>query len=106
MPALGLQRRYITLCAGEGSGKSNAKPQIIDSSNEPHSLDLWDFTLAVNLTGTFNLTRLALKHMVNVPPEESTDGERGIIIFVASSTVVSSTLHFHSRVPFLIFAIN
>ncbi|RXW23659.1 hypothetical protein EST38_g2213 [Candolleomyces aberdarensis] len=59
--------------------------KIIDSHNEPHSLDLWDFAIAVNLTGTFNLTRLALKHLVKVAPEEGPDGERGVIIFVASA---------------------
>lgn len=64
--------------------------QIIDSHNQPHSLDLWDFALAVNLTGSFNLTRLALKHLVTVAPEEGTDGERGMIIFVASSAAVRS----------------
>ncbi|KAE9394843.1 3-hydroxyacyl-CoA dehydrogenase [Gymnopus androsaceus JB14] len=58
---------------------------IIDAQNEPHSLDLWDFVLAVNLTGTFNLTRLALKHMVHNQPEESIDGERGVVILVSSS---------------------
>jgi len=41
--------------------------------------------LAVNLTGTFNLTRLALKHMVHNQPEESIDGERGVVILVSSS---------------------
>ncbi|KAF7309519.1 3-hydroxy-acyl-CoA dehydrogenase [Mycena indigotica] len=59
--------------------------KIIDAFNEPHSLDLWDFTLAVNLTGSFNLTRLALKHLIKVAPEEGQDGERGVIIFVSSA---------------------
>ena len=69
--------------------------KIIDSHNEPHSLDLWDFAIAVNLTGTFNLTRLALKHLVKVAPEEGPDGERGVIIFVASAAAVR-TLFFMS----------
>lgn len=81
----------------------HVKRQIIDSNNNPLSLDLWDFTLAVNLTGTFNLTRLALKHLVTVPPE-GPDGERGIIILVASSVAVSppnmrSCLLFHIKSP-------
>jgi NAD(P)-dependent dehydrogenase (short-subunit alcohol dehydrogenase family) len=64
--------------------------KIIDSQNNPHDLGLWDFALAVNLTGSFNLTRLALKHLVNVPPEEDgADGERGVIIFVSSAAAVS-----------------
>ncbi|KAJ4470161.1 3-hydroxyacyl-CoA dehydrogenase [Lentinula aciculospora] len=67
-------------CAGVG-----VVAKIIDAQNEPHSLDLWDFVLAVNLTGTFNLTRLALKHMVHNEPEEGPDGERGVIVLVSSS---------------------
>jgi 3-hydroxyacyl-CoA dehydrogenase/3-hydroxy-2-methylbutyryl-CoA dehydrogenase len=61
--------------------------KIIDSHGNPHSLDLWDFTIAVNLTGTFNLTRLALPHLISVNPE-GPDGERGVIIFVSSSAAV------------------
>ena len=67
-------------CAGVGTAA-----KIIDSRGEPHSLDLWDFALAVNLTGSFNLTRLALKHLVKVDPEQGSDGERGVVIFVASA---------------------
>ncbi|KAK7033900.1 hypothetical protein VNI00_012524 [Paramarasmius palmivorus] len=59
--------------------------KMIDAHNQPHSLDLWDFVLAVNLTGSFNLTRLVLKHLVHVEPEPGKDGERGVIIFVSSS---------------------
>jgi 3-hydroxyacyl-CoA dehydrogenase / 3-hydroxy-2-methylbutyryl-CoA dehydrogenase len=53
----------------------------IAGQNEPlHSLDLWNFVLDVNLTGTFNPMRL--KHMVHNKP-----GERGIIALVSSSAV-------------------
>lgn len=41
----------------------------------------------VNLTGTFNLTRIACKHLVKIPPE-GPDGERGVIVMVASSAAV------------------
>jgi len=44
--------------------------------------------LAVNLTGSFNLTRLVLKHLVKVEQEEGVDGERGIVIFVSSAAAV------------------
>ncbi|KII95333.1 hypothetical protein PLICRDRAFT_34176 [Plicaturopsis crispa FD-325 SS-3] len=67
-------------CAGVGTAA-----KIIDAHNEPHSLDLWNFTIAVNLTGTFNLTRLALKHLVRVAPEDTADKERGVVVLVASS---------------------
>ncbi|TRM65423.1 3-hydroxy-acyl-CoA-dehydrogenase [Schizophyllum amplum] len=73
-------------CAGVGIAaklisvdKTGARPP------EPHSLDVWKFALNVNLTGTFNLTRLALKHLVRVAPEEGEDGERGVIVMVASA---------------------
>ena len=61
--------------------------QIIGSNGEPHSLDVWNFVLGINLTGTFNLTRIACKYLVKVPPE-GPDGERGLVIMVASSAAV------------------
>ncbi|KAL1748164.1 hypothetical protein HDZ31DRAFT_30270 [Schizophyllum fasciatum] len=72
-------------CAGVGIA---AKLITVDKSGmsppEPHSLDVWNFALNVNLTGTFNLTRLALQHLVYSPPEGE-DGERGVIVMVASA---------------------
>ncbi|THH08254.1 hypothetical protein EW145_g2825 [Phellinidium pouzarii] len=69
----------VVNCAGIATAA-----KIIDAHGNPHSLDLWNFAIAVNLTGTFNLSRLVCKHLINVPPEGA-DGERGIIIFAASS---------------------
>ncbi len=71
-------------CAGIGTSA-----KIIDANNEAHPLDVWDYTIAVNLTGTFNLTRLALKHLVKASPEIGPDGERGVIIMVSSAAAVS-----------------
>jgi len=70
----------VVNCAGVGVAS-----KIIDANNQPHDLDLWDFVLAVNLTGSFNLTRLALKHLIHVPPEDGEDGERGVVILVSSA---------------------
>lgn len=70
----------VVNCAGIGTAA-----KIIDTKKEPHALDLWDYVLAVNLTGTFNLTRLALKHLVDVASEEGGDGEKGVIIMVSSA---------------------
>lgn len=39
----------------------------------------------VNLTGSFNLTRLVLEHLIKVDPEPGSDGERGVVIFVSSA---------------------
>ncbi|KAJ7173480.1 3-hydroxy-acyl-CoA-dehydrogenase [Mycena filopes] len=70
-------------CAGVGTAG-----KIVDAHNEPHSLDLWNFTLAVNLTGSFNLTRLALRHLVKVAPEDGVDGERGVVVLVSSAAAL------------------
>ncbi|KAJ7708980.1 3-hydroxy-acyl-CoA-dehydrogenase [Mycena rosella] len=67
-------------CAGVGTAA-----KMIDAHNRPHPLDLWNFTVAVNLTGTFNLTRLVLGHLVKVAPEDGADGERGVVVLVASA---------------------
>lgn len=61
--------------------------KIIDSSGHPHSLDLWKLAIDLNLTGAFNLTRLVSQHLINVEPSGE-DGERGVIVFVASSAAV------------------
>lgn len=70
-------------CAGVGTAA-----KIIDAHGEPHSLDLWEFAMAVNLTGSFNLTRLVVKHLVKVDPEQTADAERGVVVFVASAAAV------------------
>ena len=61
--------------------------QLIGTDGQPHSVDVWNFVMDVNLTGTFNLTRIACKHLVTVPPE-GPDGERGVVIMIASSAAV------------------
>jgi len=66
-------------CAGVG-----AAAKIIGANGQPHSLDTWNFAMDVNLTGTFNLTRIACKYLANVPPE-GPDDERGVVVMVASS---------------------
>ena len=57
-------------------------------------MESWDFSLDVNLNGAFNLTRLVLEHLVKVNPEETEDGERGVIIFISSAAAVR--VYFHS----------
>ncbi|KIY70130.1 3-hydroxyacyl-CoA dehydrogenase [Cylindrobasidium torrendii FP15055 ss-10] len=76
----GAPLRGVINSAGIGSAS-----KIIDAKNEPHALDVWDYVIAVNLTGTFNLTRLALKHIVKSEPEEGPDAERGVVIMVSSA---------------------
>jgi len=69
----------IINCAGVGTAT-----KIIGAGGQPHSLDVWKFAIDVNLTGTFDLTRIACKHLVEVPPE-GPDGERGVVVMVGSS---------------------
>jgi NAD(P)-dependent dehydrogenase (short-subunit alcohol dehydrogenase family) len=48
----------------------------------PHSLELFDRTVRINLVGTFNMLRLAAGVMVKNSPEKT--GERGVIVNTAS----------------------
>jgi NAD(P)-dependent dehydrogenase (short-subunit alcohol dehydrogenase family) len=48
----------------------------------PHPLELFERTVRVNLTGTFNVTRLAAAAMAAQEPTET--GERGVIVMTAS----------------------
>ncbi|PVG00940.1 putative 3-hydroxyacyl-CoA dehydrogenase [Serendipita vermifera] len=58
--------------------------KVVASDGTPHSLDLFEFALQLNVTGTFNLTRRVLEHLIKVEPEGE-DKERGVIIMVASA---------------------
>lgn len=50
--------------------------------NGPHSLELFEKTIRVNLVGTFNVIRLTAAAMVQNIPESG--GERGVIVNTAS----------------------
>lgn len=63
-------------CAGIG------KAQRTISKDGPHSLELFERVIRVNLIGTFNVIRLAAAQMAKNAPNE--DGERGAIINTAS----------------------
>jgi NAD(P)-dependent dehydrogenase (short-subunit alcohol dehydrogenase family) len=67
--------------AGAGVGLPGL---IIDKKNEPLSIESIDFVLNINLRGTLDLIRQALPYMTTVTPE-GPDGERGVIIMIASS---------------------
>jgi NAD(P)-dependent dehydrogenase (short-subunit alcohol dehydrogenase family) len=64
-------------CAGVASGAKTV------SKGRPFPLAEWNRVIAVNLTGTFNVTRLAALAMTRNAPDAKS-GERGIIINVAS----------------------
>ncbi|HUY90226.1 MAG TPA: SDR family NAD(P)-dependent oxidoreductase [Pirellulales bacterium] len=48
----------------------------------PHSLELFSQVIQVNLTGTFNVVRLAAAALAHVEPDET--GERGVLIATSS----------------------
>ncbi|KAF5384637.1 hypothetical protein D9757_007469 [Collybiopsis confluens] len=60
--------------------------QLVDRTGEMHSVQDWNRLLAVNLSGTFHLSRLVAKYLVHVPKEGTLDGERGVIIMISSSS--------------------
>ncbi|KAL6708882.1 hypothetical protein ACN47E_002289 [Coniothyrium glycines] len=67
--------------AGAGVGLPGL---IIDKKNEPLSIESIDFVLNVNLRGTLDLIRQSLPYMTKNEPF-GPDGERGVIIMIASS---------------------
>ena len=66
----------VVNCAGVGwAGRTVGK-------DGPHSLDLFETVIKINLIGTFNVIRLAAARMINNVP--NAEGERGVIINTAS----------------------
>lgn len=77
----GTRRRFGALhgvinCAGI------APAERVLGKSGPHRLDAFNHTLQVNLTGTFNVIRLAAQAMQENAP--GPDGERGVIVNTAS----------------------
>jgi NAD(P)-dependent dehydrogenase (short-subunit alcohol dehydrogenase family) len=68
--------RIAVSCAGVGVAVKVA------SSKGPHPLDLWNNVIGVNLTGTFNVWRLAATAMLGNEPDEGL--ERGNLLATAS----------------------
>src|SRR5690606_4606639 len=56
--------------------------KTLNSKGEPFPLATWDKVIAINLTGTFNVIRLAAVAMARNAPND--DGERGVIVNTAS----------------------
>jgi NAD(P)-dependent dehydrogenase (short-subunit alcohol dehydrogenase family) len=63
-------------CAGAAYG------ELILGRSGPHALDSFRRILDINLTGTFNMIRLAAPVMAEASPNQ--DGERGVIVNTAS----------------------
>lgn len=67
----------VVNCAGIASAAK------IVNKKQPHELELWKRVIDVNLTGTFNVVRLAAARMESNLPDKET-GERGVIVCTAS----------------------
>lgn len=68
--------RGLVNCAGI------APAEKVVGRTGPHSLEMFCRTVAINLTGTFNMVRLAAHAMAAQDP--TPDGERGVIVNTAS----------------------
>ena len=69
--------RVAVNCAGVGAAMRTITKQ------GPMALDLFAKVIAINLTGTFNVVRLAAAEMARNQPNE--EGERGVIVNTASA---------------------
>ena len=68
--------RVLVNCAGVGD-----PVRTVGRNGVPVSLDRFERVVAINLVGTFNVTRLAAAAIANTTP---VDGERGVIVMTAS----------------------
>ncbi|MGV0642376.1 SDR family NAD(P)-dependent oxidoreductase [Mycolicibacterium sp. XJ879] len=60
------------------------------SKGVPHSLEVWQRVIDVNLTGVFNVIRLAAAQMVTNEPDPETT-ERGVLVNIASGAAWDGT---------------
>ncbi|MGZ8763669.1 MAG: SDR family NAD(P)-dependent oxidoreductase [Acidimicrobiia bacterium] len=70
--------RVVVACAGGARGVQ----RTLGRDDSPHDLDLFADTIQLNLVGSFNTARLAAAAIAAQEPRD--DGERGVIVFVAS----------------------
>lgn len=60
------------------------------SKGEPHGLDVWQRVIDVNLTGVFNVIRLAAAQMVTNEPDPDS-GDRGVFVNISSPAAWDGT---------------
>jgi NAD(P)-dependent dehydrogenase (short-subunit alcohol dehydrogenase family) len=70
--------RAAVSCAGIGFAS-----RTVNRDGSPHDLTTFTRVIAINLTGTFNVLRLAAAAMARTEPADS-DGQRGVIINTSS----------------------
>lgn len=64
--------------------------KTVDGKGEPFPLATWDKVIAINLTGTFNVIRLAAAAMTRNAPND--DGERGVIVNTSSGAATQGQM--------------
>jgi NAD(P)-dependent dehydrogenase (short-subunit alcohol dehydrogenase family) len=74
----GYPLRVAVNCAGIGYAA-----RTVNRDGSPHGLESFERVIAVNLTGTFNVLRLAAAAMSKTAPVDA-DGQRGVIINTSS----------------------
>ncbi|MFY0478555.1 SDR family NAD(P)-dependent oxidoreductase [Achromobacter marplatensis] len=75
MSAFG-ELRFVVNCAGIPSAAKTV------SRGVAHDLELWNRIIAINLTGSFNVLRLAAEKMIENQPDGH--GQRGVIVNTSS----------------------
>jgi NAD(P)-dependent dehydrogenase (short-subunit alcohol dehydrogenase family) len=70
--------RVAVSCAGIGWAE-----RTVAKDGSPHDLGRFEKVIAVNLTGTFNLMRIAAAAMARTEPADE-DGQRGIVVNTSS----------------------
>lgn len=68
--------RFVVNCAGIPSAAKTV------ARGAAHDLDLWNRVIGINLTGSFNVLRLAAEKMVTNDPDA--EGQRGVIVNTSS----------------------
>lgn len=70
--------RWVIACAGGGE----AGGRTVGKGGVPHDMGIFERTIALNVTGSFNTLRLCASAMADNEPD--TDGERGVVVLVSS----------------------
>lgn len=70
--------RWVVACAGGGE----IGGRVVGRDGVPHDMGVFERTIALNVTGSFNTLRLCAAAMSNNDPDD--DGERGAVVLVSS----------------------
>jgi len=71
--------RWVVACAGGGE----AGGRVVGRDGTPHDREVFERTMALNVTGSFNTVRLCASAMADNEPD--VDGERGAVVLVSSA---------------------